>query len=129
MRKIEVEKVGKRRPVRVHSKGRCDGKGERQHQQVVGVDPQRPLPQLEMDSGLILHQFANVDAADQQGRQKDETLGGRHESDGLIHEVAEARRQMGQRHPDQEKTAQGVEFRTAFQLWQMHGSWVRRDRP
>ena len=69
-----------------------------------------------MDPGLIRISFANIDAAHQQRREKDKTLRGGHKAYGLIDKIAEARRKMRERHPDQKKPAQGVEFRTAFSL-------------
>src|SRR5580704_3461656 len=100
-------------------------KGERQHQQVIAVDLQRAFPQLEMSARLVAKQFANIDAAHQQRRQKDKTLCRRHKAHGLIHKIAETRREMRERHPDQKKSPQGVEFRTAFKLRKMH-SGARR---
>src|SRR5580704_6469351 len=95
-------------------------KGERQHQQVIAVDLQRTFPQPEVSSRLVAKQFANIDAAHQQRREKDKTLCRRHKTYGLIHKIAEARREMRERHPDQKKPPQGVEFRTAFKLGKMH---------
>ena len=109
-----------RRLVRVDRKGRHHSESKHQHQQVIAVDLERALPQPGADIGRILHQFANVETADQQRRDEYESLSRRHEADGLIHEVAEARGKMRQRHPHEEEPAQGVEFGTAFELVQHH---------
>ena len=52
--------------------------------------------------------------------KKDEALSGRNVAYRLVYEIAEARRQMGQRHPDEKQAAQGIEFGKPLKLGEMH---------
>lgn len=72
-----------------------------------------------MNAGFVALHFADVDSADEQGRHEDEALGGGQKADGLIHEIAEACGQMGERHPHEEETAERVQLRTPFELGKM----------
>ncbi len=61
----------------------------------------------------------NVESGYQHGGQKYKALGGGDKSKGLIHYLAEPGRQVGQRHPDQEESAQSVQLGTALYLAQL----------
>lgn len=102
MREIEIEEIADGGLVGLHGEGRRDGEGERQHHEMVAVDSERALPQAVADAGCIVEQVAKVDAADKQRRNEHKTFGGRDKAQRGVDEVTEARRQMRQRHPDEE---------------------------
>ena len=63
-----------------------------------------------------------IHAVDKKRRNEDKALSRRDEADGGVDEVAESRRQMGERHPNKEKPAQSIELRTAFEAGEFHDS-------
>jgi hypothetical protein len=89
-----------------------------EHNQVVAIDPERSLPEFGAHPVAVFRRLVDIKRGHQHGRQKHKALGRRNKSKRLIDQVAETRRQVGQRHPNQEKSAQGVQLRTALYLSQ-----------
>src|SRR5690242_18891497 len=75
--------------VRLDRDGRRDGEEQSELDELVAVDAELETPELAPDAGFVLHYFAEVDAADQQGGEADEALGRGDESDGLVGPVAQ----------------------------------------
>ena len=93
---------------------------EREHQQVIAVDLQRAAPELGAQAGFVLHRLVDVEAGDEQRREKDKAFRRGDEAKRLIHQVAEMGRQMGQRHPNEEKASQCIQLRLSWQLGEFH---------
>ncbi len=120
VRKIKIEQMIQGCLVGMHSKGRRYREEQRQHGQVIGIDLERALPQPGANPRGIFERVAHIDTAHQQRRHENETLRRRDKPDGLVDKVAEARRKVSERHPDQEEPAQCVEFGAAFQIRKLH---------
>ena len=114
--KIEVEQVGQCEAMGVDSDPGGGSEGEDEQGDVIAIDLEGALPELGAEGELVFGGFADVETGDEKRGEKDEALGGGDKAEGLIDEVAGAGREMGERHPDEEEAAQGVELGPALEL-------------
>ena len=118
MGEIKIQQVVDRGSMSVCSECRHDGKHHGEHDQVVAIDPERSLPEFAAYPIAVFPSLVDVKRGHQHGRQKYKALGRGNKSERLVDQVAEMSRQVSQRHPNQEKSAQGVQLRTALYLSQ-----------
>ncbi len=118
MGQVEVDQVVDRRAMRMRGERRHDSEYHGQHDQVVAIDPERSLPEFVAHPIAVFLRLVDIQSGHQHGGQKNEALGRGNKPKGLIDQFAKPRRQVGQRHPDQEKSAQGVQLGTALYLAQ-----------